>query len=174
MPPQVCFYVLVSLLCSAIACRSLCAQAPNPARLASESAASPTTLVSSTPGLKRTSPLAKARELYRTGKLEAAEEGYKAILRDDPRSAPTCAGLARLYLKQKRVPDASAAAAKAFELARQMSAGHAAMGKVYIRQTQIAEAEKEFPSEVRRGTSSARAYFGLAGFYSTILLFDVR
>ena len=167
--------MLASLLCSAIACRSLCAQAPNPARLASESAASPTTLVSSTPGLKRTSPLAKARELYRTGKLEAAEEGYKAILRDDPRSAPTCAGLARLYLKQqKRVPDASAAAAKAFELARQMSAGHAAMGKVYIRQAQIAEAEKEFLSEVRRGTSSARAYFGLAGFYSTILLFDVR
>jgi hypothetical protein len=55
-----------------------------------------------------------------------------------------------------------------------MSAGHAAMGKVHIRQAQEAEAEKEFLPEVRRGTSSVRVYFGLAGFHSTILLFDVR
>ena len=55
-----------------------------------------------------------------------------------------------------------------------MSAGHAARGEVYFRQARLAEAEKEFLSEVKRGRNSACAYFGLAGSYPAMSLFDVR
>ena len=55
-----------------------------------------------------------------------------------------------------------------------MSGGHTAMGEVYFRQAQLDEAEKEFLSEVKRGTNSACAYFRSAGFYPAMSLFDVR
>lgn len=166
------FSALASLVCSSILSLSLYAQTPGPDPTTSKSAKFPVTIPSSTPDPPRTSPLAKALELFRSGKTEGAEEGYKAILRDDPRSAPAYAGLARVYLKQRRVADASSAAAKAVELSPRMSVGHVALGEVYFRQAKIAEAEKEFLGEVNRGTREARAYLGLARLYAAMSLYE--
>jgi tetratricopeptide (TPR) repeat protein len=126
---------------------------------------------SSAPAIAPTSSLAGAREFYRLGNLQAAETAYKAVIQNDPRSAPAYAGLTHLYLKQKRLADASVSASKALEVAPQMSAGHVAMGEVYFRQGQIIQAENEFLTEVKRGTKDARAYLGLARLYSSMSLF---
>jgi tetratricopeptide (TPR) repeat protein len=154
------------LLCFAAPLRSLYAQAPNsapasPAPTAATVAVPPGTLPSA-----RAVAFAKAQHLYRAGKLGDAENEYRALLQGDPQSALAYVGLVRVYLKEKRVADASAAAAKAVELAAPLSAVHVAMGEVYFRQAKMAEAEKEFLGEVRRGTRDARAYMGMAKLYA--------
>ena len=169
MPQRIYLCILGSLACCVASYFSLCAQQPLPS--APVAAPKPDTVAPATPGPIRTSPLAKALELYRSGKLEAAEEGYKVILQDDPRSAPAYAGLARIYLKQKRVAEASTAAAKSVELAPRMSVGHVALGEVYFRQARIEEAEKEFVGEANRGTRDARAYLGLTRLYAAMSLY---
>jgi len=166
------FCVGILLFCLAVAQLPLSAQAPDSTQPVSAPSAKTEALAPGTPSPPRISPLAKAWELYRTGKLEAAEESYRAILQDDPRSAPAYAGLARIYLKQRRIADASSAAAKAVELAPRMSVGHVAMGEVYYRQGRIAEAEKEFLAEANRGTREARAYLGLARLYAAMSFFE--
>lgn len=166
------FRALAALVWSAISYLPLFAQAPGPTPVVSTPVAKPDMVAPTTSAPPRTSSLARPLELYRTGKLEAAEEGYKAILQDDPRSAPAYAGLARVYLKKKRIADASAAAAKSVELAPRMSVGHVAMGEVYFRQAKIEAAEKEFLGEVNRGTRDARAYLGLTRIYAAMSLYE--
>jgi Tfp pilus assembly protein PilF len=153
MLQRVCFCAILIFVCFAVPFRSIYGQSPTtgPSGAASIVPAPPTPLIEPVP--VHTSPLKDAQELYRSGKLRAAEDVYKATLQSDPRSAPAYAGLARIYLKENRVPAASEAAAKALELAPQMSAGHVAMGEVYLRQAKTIEAETEFLSQVKRGTS---------------------
>src|SRR2546421_10478752 len=136
----------------------LCAQAPTsgPSSPASVAAAS---VVPATPPISpRAVAFARALQLYRTGKFGDAENEYKALIQEDPQSALAYVGLVRVYLKQKRLSNASTAAAKAVELAPPLSAVHVAMGEVYFRQAKMDEAEKEFLKEIKRGTRDARAY----------------
>lgn len=172
MSRRIYFSVLGILVWSAISCLSLCAQVSDPPPDESIPAPKSDIVAPATSSPLQVSPLAMALGLYRSGKLEAAAEGYKSILHDDPRSAPAYVGLARVYLKQKRVAEASTAAAKAVEMAPRMSSGHVAMGEVYFRQAKIEEAEKEFLGEVKRGTREARAYLGLARIYSAMSLYE--
>ncbi len=143
-----------------------CAQAP----ISAPSPLPPTATTAAVPSAAPTSPrataFAKAQRLYRTGKLGEAENEYKALIEQDPQSALAYVGLVRVYLKQKRLSDASTAAAKALELAPPLSAVHVAMGEVYFRQAKMDEAEKEFLREIKRGTRDARAYLGMARLYA--------
>jgi predicted aspartyl protease/Flp pilus assembly protein TadD len=111
------------------------------------------------------SPLAKADQLYRTGKLAAAAQEYNSLLQAEPRSALAYAGLVRVYIKQRKPAEAYAAAAKSLELAPQLDAAHVAMGEAYFRQGKITEAEKEFTALVRAGTKDPRAHLGLSRVY---------
>jgi tetratricopeptide (TPR) repeat protein len=160
------------LLCSALLVTfgipflSVDAQVPNPAAPSPAVPASTAVIPSAATPSPRASAFAKALQLYRTGKLGDAENEYKAIIEGDPQSALAYVGLVRVYLKQKRLSDASTAAAKAVELAPPLSAVHVAMGEVYFRQGKMDEAEKEFLAQIKRGTRDARAYLGMARLYS--------
>jgi Flp pilus assembly protein TadD len=110
-----------------------------------------------------TSPLAEALQLYRTGKYDAAIERYNSVIKTntDATVAVAYAGLARVYLKQKKAADAYTAAAKAVELAPSVATGHSALGEVYFRQGKLAEAQTEFLTPLRANNQDPRAYFGL-------------
>lgn len=109
------------------------------------------------------SPLAEARQLYRTGKYEAAIALYNSIIKTntDAAAASAYAGLARVYLKQRKPADAYSAAAKAVELAPSLATAHSALGEAYFRQGKIVEAEKEFRIPLLANIQDPRAYLGL-------------
>jgi tetratricopeptide (TPR) repeat protein len=109
------------------------------------------------------SPLAEALHLYRTGKYEAAIEQYNSIIKTNSEAtmASAYAGLARVFLKQKKPFDAYTAAAKAVELAPNLATAHSALGEVYFRQGKLAEAQTEFLKPLRANIQDPRSYFGL-------------
>jgi predicted aspartyl protease/Flp pilus assembly protein TadD len=109
------------------------------------------------------SALAEARQLYRTGKYEAAIALYDSIIKTntDAAAGSAYAGLARVYLKQKKPADAYSAAAKAVELAPSLATAHSALGEAYFRQGKIVEAEKEFRIPLLANNQDPRAYLGL-------------
>ena len=107
-------------------------------------------------------PAAQALQLFRAEKYAAASEQYNAILLKDPKDAAANAGLARVYLAQRKIPEALAAAAKAIEAVPTSPAGHTALGDIYFRQAKIPEAEREYLTPIRAGIPDARAYLGLA------------
>jgi tetratricopeptide (TPR) repeat protein len=111
------------------------------------------------------SPLLEAQQLYRKGEFDAAVEKYQAILKQEPKSAAAYAGLARVYLKQKKVDDAAAAAKSAIDADATSAAAHIALGEVYFRQGKFIEAEHEFLPVVQTNAKEARANYGLARVY---------
>jgi len=137
------------------------------AQTTSETAQPPAAVVplSSTQAPSDTSPLAKASQLYRTGKFDSAVQEYEAILRADPHAALAYVGLVRIYLKQKKIAEAYSAAAKAVEVAPKLNAVHVALGEVYFRQGKFSEAENEFLTLTKAGTTEPRAYLGLSLVY---------
>jgi predicted Zn-dependent protease len=105
-------------------------------------------------------PLEAAAQLYRAGKLTEAEAAYKAILQSEPQSADAYAGLARLNLRQRRLPEAKAALAKAVELGSKSNAVRVAQGEVHFRQGRILEAQDDFTPLVKANAPEPRAYLG--------------
>jgi tetratricopeptide (TPR) repeat protein len=130
-------------------------------------AAAPATAAPPKPAVAPLSPaLLHALELYRTGKFDPAITEYNAIINaNGPDAANAYAGLARVYLKQKKPADAFPAAQKALALDANLAAGHTALAEVYFRQGQIAEAEREFQVPLRSNIPDARAYLGLSRIY---------
>jgi Flp pilus assembly protein TadD len=105
--------------------------------------------------------LSNPERLYRSGKFDAAEKAYKALIISTP-SPGAYAGLARVYLRERNPAEAHAAATKAIELGPASDVAHVAIGEVYFREGYIGEAEKEFITLVKSGTREARAYLGMA------------
>jgi tetratricopeptide (TPR) repeat protein len=111
-------------------------------------------------------PLAAARDLYRTGKFDESIAAYNAIIPSGgAEAAAAYAGLARVYLKQKRVADASAAAEKAITLTPDRAPAIVAMGEVYFRQGKLTRAEKAFLTPLMACNLDAHAYLGLRELY---------
>jgi len=111
------------------------------------------------------SPLLEAQQLFRKGELAATVEKYQAILTKEPKSTEAYAGLARVYLKQKKVDDAAAAAKSAIDADAASPAAHVALGEVYFRQGNLIQAEHEFLGVVQKNANLARANYGLARVY---------
>ena len=107
------------------------------------------------------SPLGGALDLLRKGRLTEAADAYSKIIASGTDVAAGYAGLARVNLKEKNVSGAYTAAAKAVDLDPKFSDGHVALGEVYFRQGNLADAEKEWISVVNSGHATARAYYGL-------------
>lgn len=103
--------------------------------------------------------------LYRIGRFDAAIDMYNAMITAGSDPALAYAGLARIYLKQHRVSDASAAVNKALELAPTYPAVRTAYGELLFRQGRMADAEHEFLTLLRANTPYARAYLGMARIY---------
>jgi Flp pilus assembly protein TadD/predicted aspartyl protease len=131
--------------------------------VASTAPAATTSVATAASPVAPTSPLAEALQLYRTGKYDAAIERYNSVIKTntDATVAVAYAGLARVYLKQKKAADAYTAATKAVELAPSVATAHSALGEVYFRQGKLAEAQTEFLTPLRANNQDPRAYFGL-------------
>jgi tetratricopeptide (TPR) repeat protein len=110
-------------------------------------------------------PQAEALQLYRTGKFDEAVGAYTKLAPTDPSTA--YAGLTRVYLRQRRVEDAYAAANKAITLAPDSPDVHVALAEVYYRQGKIIDADRELVKVVNSGGRSARAYLDLARISET-------
>jgi tetratricopeptide (TPR) repeat protein len=174
MTPRFFFRIIcLPVLAAGLAPVLFAQQADKPPQSASPTAPVPTSMdakvatTDASPVAVPPSPLAEARQLYRTGKYEAAIVLYNSIIKTntDAVAASAYAGLARVYLKQKRPADAYTAAAKAVELAPSVATTHSALGEAYFRQGKIAEAEKEFLIPLRANNQDPRAYFGLNHIY---------
>jgi tetratricopeptide (TPR) repeat protein/predicted aspartyl protease len=105
-------------------------------------------------------PQAEALQFYRTGKFDEAVGAYTKLAPTDPGTA--YAGLTRVYLRQRKVEDAYAAANKAITLAPDSPDVHVALAEVYYRQGKIIDADHELVKVVNSGGHSARAYLDLA------------
>jgi len=110
-------------------------------------------------------PLDTAALLYRAGKLAEAEAAYKEILRGEPQSAASYVGLVRVNLRQKKLPEAEGALAKAVEFGSNLNAVRVAQGEVHFRQGKILEAQDDFTPLVKANAPEARAYLGLGRIY---------
>jgi len=110
-------------------------------------------------------PIVEAQKLLRSGKVTESEAAYNAILKEDPKSAFAYVGLTRVYLQERRVTDADAAAAKASELAPQLDAAKVALAEVRFREGRIPEAQDLVTPLVKANTAEARAYFCLGKIY---------
>src|SRR5208282_1687294 len=72
--------------------------------------------------------LLHAQQLFRTGKFDSAIAEYNSIIAaNGPEGANAYAGLAHVYLKQKKPADALPAAQKAVALAPDLAAAHTAL-----------------------------------------------
>jgi predicted Zn-dependent protease len=159
--PAICYLI-------AISCVSLWAQSPSsspPAAQQSTTIQPAVTVEIAKNAAEPASPLNAATELYRSGKIGEAEAAYRAILQNDPKSAPAYVGLFRVLLRQKHLEDAASAMNKAVELAPNSDAVHTAQGELHFRQGKIGAAEADFVPLVKAGTNEARAYLGLAKLY---------
>ena len=111
-------------------------------------------------------PLAAARDLFRTGKFDEAIAAYNAIVPlGGTDAAAAYAGLARVYLRQKRVTDADAAAHKAVALTPDRAPAIVALGEVYFREGKLTQSEKLFLTPLLHCNIDARAYLGLERLY---------
>jgi tetratricopeptide (TPR) repeat protein len=117
-------------------------------------------------------PLAGAQMLYRTGRFDEAIAAYEAILpRGGANAAAAYAGLARVYLKEKRPAEAYDAAMKGVALTPGRAPAVVALGEVYFRQGKLAEAEQMFLKPLLACNLDARAYLGLTRLYRVTLNF---
>jgi hypothetical protein len=134
-----------------------------PASSAAPAAVAPTAPVAAKLAVTPLSPaLLHAQLLFRTGKFDDAIAEYNTIIAARGLDAASAqAGLARVYLKQKKPADAFPAAQTAVQMAPDLAAAHTALGEVYFRQGRIGEAETEFQFANRNKRADARAYFGL-------------
>jgi tetratricopeptide (TPR) repeat protein len=103
-----------------------------------------------------------ALRLARTGKFDAAVQAYNSLIASGSHPSLACAGLARTYLKLKKIDEAYAAAVKAVQLSPDLADAHVALGETYFRQGKLAEAENEFITIAKTGAANARAYLGVS------------
>jgi tetratricopeptide (TPR) repeat protein len=118
--------------------------------------------VAATDASQASAAFATALKLLRDSKYDEAVKQYMKLTAGQINPGLAYAGLARSYLKLENVDEASAAAAKAIEVAPTLDDAHVAMGEVYFRQGKIVEAEREFIALIKANTSNPRSYLGEA------------
>jgi len=107
------------------------------------------------------SHLTEAVMLYRNGRFDEAAQRYQQLLETQPRSAEVYAGLARVYLKQKKLQQARETLSKGL-MSADTAVIHVALGEILFREGKLPEAETEWLNVVNSGHSDARAHLGLA------------
>jgi tetratricopeptide (TPR) repeat protein len=115
--------------------------------------------------LEAKSRLEEARQLSWNGEYKRATAVYTEIIAGGKNVAAAYAGLARTYLKVRKVDDAYKAASKAMEAEPSLAAAHVALGEVYFRMGKLREAEQEFLTPLKAKNEDALAYFGLSRIY---------
>ena len=106
-------------------------------------------------------PVTEARTLYREGHFDQAAQKYQQLLQVQPKLAEAYAGLARVYLKQKRVQQAQEIVSNGLAVADSPTM-RVAQGEVLFREGKLAGAEHEWLNVINSGHTDARAHLGLA------------
>jgi tetratricopeptide (TPR) repeat protein len=88
----------------------------------------------------QTDAFAHAWQLHQAGDHRRAEEGYRRILRSEPRSARAWYALAHLCAAGKRLTEAAAYFRQALELAPHEAQGYYDLGNVLVQDGKLAEA----------------------------------
>ena len=100
-------------------------------------------------------------DLCASQSFDEAAQKYLRLLNEQPNSADAYAGLARVYLKEKKVQQARDTISKGLRIVDSVSM-RVALGEVLFREGKIAEAESEWLKVVESGHADARAHMGLA------------
>ncbi len=102
-----------------------------------------------TPSGDLASTLAAAQQALDTGNLAVAEQGFRAALALDARSAQAQFGLGNALVRQNKLPEAEAAYRAAIQADPQMSTAHANLGVVYYQQGSLTKAAESFNAALR-------------------------
>ena len=103
----------------------------------------------------------EAKELYRHGHFDEANQRYEQLLQAQPKSAEAYAGLTRVHLRLKKVRLAHDTISRGLAVV-DTPPMRVALGEVLFREGKLSEAESEWLSVVNSGHSDARAHLGLA------------
>jgi len=106
--------------------------------------------------------LMEARSLYRKGSFDQAVAKFNEVLKADPGSGESYAGIIRCYLKQDRVHDADDALQKGLQATPENPDFKVAQGELLFRQGEIPEAGTLFSEVMVLVPPNARAYLGAA------------
>jgi len=106
--------------------------------------------------------LTQARSLYRKGSFDQAVAKFNEVLKADPGSGESYAGIIRCYLKQDRVHDADDALQKGLQSTPENPDFKVAQGELLFRQGEIPEAGTLFSEVMVLVPPNARAYLGAA------------
>ena len=101
--------------------------------------------------------ITEAETLYREGHFDEAAQTYQRLLQVQPKSGEAHAGLARVYLKQKRVQQAHETIFKGLAVADSPTM-RVAQGEVLFREGKLPEAESEWLAVINSGHADARAH----------------
>jgi len=104
--------------------------------------------------------LIESRSLYRKGSFDQAVAKFNEVLKADPRSGESYAGIIRCFLKQDRVHDADDALQKGLQSAPENPDFKVAQGELLFRQGEIPEAGTLFSEVMVLVPPNARAYLG--------------
>jgi hypothetical protein len=104
--------------------------------------------------------VAEAQKLYREGHFNEAAQKYQQLLQAQPISTEVYAGLARVYLKQKKLREAHETVSKGLALADSPTL-RVAQGELLFREGKLPEAESEWLAVINSGHADARAHLGL-------------
>jgi tetratricopeptide (TPR) repeat protein len=106
--------------------------------------------------------LMEARGLYRKGSFDQAVGKFNEVLKADPGSGESYAGIIRCYLKQDRVHDADDELQKGLQATPENPDFKVAQGELLFRQGEIPEAGTLFGEVMVLVPPNARAYLGAA------------
>ena len=106
--------------------------------------------------------LVEARSLYRKGSFDLAVAKFNEVLKADPGSGESYAGIIRCYLKQDRVRDADDALHKGLQATPGNPDFKVAQGELLFREGEIPEAGVLFSEVMTLVPPNARAYLGAA------------
>jgi len=111
--------------------------------------------------------LVTADQLYKAGKFTEAAGKYQALLKVDANLVAAETGLIEALLRQQKIDDASAEAARALGAQPNSAALLAAMGDVQFRLAAMTEAETSYHKALQIDSRELRAYLGLARIYGS-------
>lgn len=113
-----------------------------------------------TPASAGTLPTAQAA--LDAGDLAAAEQGFRAAVAGDPKSAQAQFGLGNVLVRQGKLADAATAYTAALALDPKLAAAHANLGVVYYQQGQLAQAAASFKAALAITPDDAQTTYLLA------------
>lgn len=112
-----------------------------------------------TPSGDLAATLTQAQQALEAGNLTAAEQGFRAAIAIDPRSAQAQFGLGNALVRQNKLPEAEAAYQAALKADPNMATAHANLGVVYYQQGNLGKAADAFNAALRIKADDAQTLY---------------